>query len=404
MANNEFVTSCELIAKATDPIYIGTGGYTIGRVDNTIVRDPITKIPKIPGTSVAGTWRYFMALELQGWFHKKFDEIKQIISSTSSEKDVKSLLNRKVDDDLKSDKDLFENRKKSFILYAKQIKENIDNKEENNNTWYLHWGNLISSMNCAGQDDLSTEKAKQTQRVSTTKFGHCGHCIVCKSFGYAKSDKAEQGLLSFTDLNILFFPVYTRLGTRWITSKSVLNDVGLLNGEADNEKVKFDYVIVDDSDTSINVKEHINLGWIYLPISKGNLNIDLSKLKHSKNMIDHNQIVIVPDDLLSQIINSNLEVRTSVSIDPNTGAAKQGALFTSEAIPRATYFYGKVHIFQRLTSYLDANKICEALKESKKYYETLGIGGMTTRGFGRLRVEIMQEKGGKSDTGSKTAS
>ena len=48
----------KIYAMAQDPIYIGTGGFTIGRVDNTIVRDPITNIPKIPGTSVAGTWRY----------------------------------------------------------------------------------------------------------------------------------------------------------------------------------------------------------------------------------------------------------------------------------------------------------------------------------------------------------
>ena len=37
----------KVYALSTDPIYIGTGGYTIGRVDNTIVRDTITKIPKI---------------------------------------------------------------------------------------------------------------------------------------------------------------------------------------------------------------------------------------------------------------------------------------------------------------------------------------------------------------------
>ena len=41
----------KIFAVSQDPVYIGTGGYTIGRVDNTIVRDPITKIPKIPASS-----------------------------------------------------------------------------------------------------------------------------------------------------------------------------------------------------------------------------------------------------------------------------------------------------------------------------------------------------------------
>jgi CRISPR/Cas system CMR subunit Cmr4 (Cas7 group RAMP superfamily) len=35
----------------TDPVHIGTGGYRLGRVDNSIVREPGTRIPKIPGTS-----------------------------------------------------------------------------------------------------------------------------------------------------------------------------------------------------------------------------------------------------------------------------------------------------------------------------------------------------------------
>ena len=43
---------------ASDPVHIGTGGYTLGRVDNPIVRD-FDGIPKIPGTSIEGTARTF---------------------------------------------------------------------------------------------------------------------------------------------------------------------------------------------------------------------------------------------------------------------------------------------------------------------------------------------------------
>ena len=83
----------EIIARATDPIYIGTGGYTIGRVDNTIVRDPITKIPKIPGSSLAGTWRYYVALEgvsfiknkVEEKFEKLKDELKKVFKDKEDE-------------------------------------------------------------------------------------------------------------------------------------------------------------------------------------------------------------------------------------------------------------------------------------------------------------------------------
>ena len=38
----------------TDPVHVGSGGYRLGRVDNGIVRETGTRIPKIPGTSLHG--------------------------------------------------------------------------------------------------------------------------------------------------------------------------------------------------------------------------------------------------------------------------------------------------------------------------------------------------------------
>lgn len=44
-----------------DPVHIGAGGYRLGRVDNSIVREPGTRIPKIPGTSLHGAARSYAA-------------------------------------------------------------------------------------------------------------------------------------------------------------------------------------------------------------------------------------------------------------------------------------------------------------------------------------------------------
>ena len=79
------VKKLKVYALSNDPIYIGTGGYTIGRVDNTIVRDTITRIPKIPGSSLVGTWRYYMALELQGWLKKNFVDFKDALDKNNTE-------------------------------------------------------------------------------------------------------------------------------------------------------------------------------------------------------------------------------------------------------------------------------------------------------------------------------
>jgi CRISPR-associated protein Cmr4 len=47
---------------ALDPIHVGTGGARLGRVDLTIARDPVTCIPKIPGSSLAGVYRTYAAM------------------------------------------------------------------------------------------------------------------------------------------------------------------------------------------------------------------------------------------------------------------------------------------------------------------------------------------------------
>ncbi|WP_347242903.1 RAMP superfamily CRISPR-associated protein, partial [Thermogutta sp.] len=53
------------VGLALDPIHVGTGGARIGRVDLTIVRDPVTQVPKIPGSSLAGVYRTYVAMAEQ---------------------------------------------------------------------------------------------------------------------------------------------------------------------------------------------------------------------------------------------------------------------------------------------------------------------------------------------------
>ncbi len=344
------VTTKPIIAMATDPIYVGTGGFTIGRVDNTIVRDPITRIPKIPGSSMAGTWRYYVALELVSRIKEKQPDLNDI--KNESYKSFDGKINQFIQSD-----------KCDSFWKTKADKE-----------WQKYCGNLIAKITCAGQDEPNQEINNPQD-----KSGHCGHCIVCKAFGFSKKDLSNQGMLFFSDLNILFFPVYTRLGTKWITSKRILKENDLLKEEFEEKEVVF--VSKEEKDTS----NHINLGWLNLPYEKKNIKIDLSKLK---SKINQNDIIIVPDSLISQIINSNLEVRTSVSIDPIMGVAKDGALFTSEAIPRGTIFCGDVRAFAREggNSLPELGDIWSALNDSGQYYQSLGIGGMTTRGFGRMEI------------------
>jgi CRISPR-associated protein Cmr4 len=44
-----------------DPLHVGMGGYRLGRVDNAIVREPGTNLPKLPGSSISGAIRAYAA-------------------------------------------------------------------------------------------------------------------------------------------------------------------------------------------------------------------------------------------------------------------------------------------------------------------------------------------------------
>ena len=103
-------------------------------------------------------------------------------------------------------------------------------------------------------------------------------------------------------------------------------------------------------------------------------------------------MVLVSDKLFSQIINSNLEVRTSIAIDPKTGSVEEGALFTFEAIPRTAIFWFEAiayipnHFDMPDTWKKNKEDILKIFESTFPYFEALGIGGMSTRGFGRIRI------------------
>ncbi|WP_297447004.1 RAMP superfamily CRISPR-associated protein [Desulfurobacterium sp.] len=210
-------------------------------------------------------------------------------------------------------------------------------------------------------------------------------------------------MIFFSDLQILFFPVFTIKGTKWITTASKLKETGIAPEIEDKQSE--DKIKAETKD-----EKYLNLGWLYLEV-EGPHNIDKNKFKipkFGKFNLKPEDVIVVPESLFAHIVNSNLEVRTSVAIDPITGAAKERALFTSEAIPRGTILHGTIRIFNKKAfegkkndesnseTLPETKYLIEALKESRHFYETLGIGGMTTRGFGRLIINSNEFEGGES--------
>lgn len=293
------------VGLALDPIHVGVGGARLGRVDLSIVRDPVTKIPKIPGSSLSGVHRTYAAMA-----KGKYPD-------------------------------------------------------------------------CAGlgQPDIKGEG------------GHCGNrnCPICTVFGFAKGKDSVTGfagLAAFSDAHVLLFPVATRQGPLWVTSPEQLRIAGL--------QVPKDV----DSDAIYCEKKSsqpLNLGWLLLPVKASSEHSEVKSELEGLDVPEYvcNRFGMVPDKLFGHVVNSNLEVRTSVSINPETGAAEDGALFTYEALPRATLLFWEVtcknpkHFKiknEDIEVVDDRNKVHGIVKEAHPYLEHLGIGGMGTRGMGRLRV------------------
>lgn len=318
-------------ALTLDPVHIGTGGYRLGRVDNTITREPGTNLPKIPGSSIAGATRAYTAMAIQSQDPSQ-DRKKQKYQRPRLDKDGKQ----------------------------------IARKDEEGKP-------VFEYDSCAGKGGDGGDS-------------HCGEpdCEVCVPFGFSRrSGSSFQGLAQFYDARILFFPVHSMMGPVWVTSEGILKEHNITCNLTDKQKFKSLGITVPNN--------KLNFGWLMLEQENGSVSLNGNFTNIATEI--KNRLLLVSDNLFSRIVNDNLEVRTSVAIDPVTGAAEQGALYTYEAIPRATIMwfdvvYNKPDFFrvngQEIKQNVDSIKT--SVQKGLKYLETLGVGGMNTRGMGRVRI------------------
>ena len=279
------------LLQTLDPLHVGTGGNRLGRVDNSIVREPGTKLPKIPGTALHGAIRQYAA---------------------------------------------------------------------------VRYGDLSTAGGGKNQND--------NHPVNYT-FG---------SIKTAGGNGGQSGRVSISDARILLFPVYSLAGPVWVTCPGILAEFGVTeNAPAGQVRLP----------QALSTHSHLNLGWLMLPKADDDFKWP-EKINHVPAEIKR-RAVLVSDKLFSQIVNSNLEVRTSVSIDPETGAAADKALFTYEAIPRAVILWLDVveDDFSRgfpenheKAKELGHARPLDVVRAGLELAEMLGIGGMGTRGFGRVRI------------------
>ncbi|MGB5685357.1 MAG: hypothetical protein WBM35_06080, partial [Candidatus Electrothrix sp.] len=85
-------------------------------------------------------------------------------------------------------------------------------------------------------------------------------------------------------------------------------------------------------------------------------------------------------------------------VDQDTGTVADGALFSYEALPRASLLSTRIHAErsfpENLPGEIDGDSaspfaVCELAREG---FARMGIGGMQTRGLGSLLVEPLVNK------------
>ncbi len=284
------------LALCLDPVHVGTGGYRLGRVDMSIVRDPATGIPKIPGTSLAGAVRAYAELA------------------------------KKAEDDSLPD--------------------------------------------------------------------------INDVFGTAE-DQGKQGMLRFYDAEIVLFPVSSHLGTVWVSTAERLT-AWLDNASSGGETLFIPDGVQDENKVfalrGLDAAKPVHLGWLLLETEGVQGASTAIRLPTALAFVK--RLVLVSDKLFYHLVNDHLEVRTSVGIDDVTGAAQTGALFTYEAIPRGTVIGFEVAIDSRRGGTTTEGQASKLLGKSFATLKLLGVGGMGTRGFGRIEVlNSVQEARAAKDTG-----
>ncbi len=324
---------------ALEPVHVGAGSYRIGLVDNTIVREPHTNLPKIPGTSLSGVARAYAALACD------------VAHPPTDEKESKYL-------------------------------------------------------KCSGKGGPDGDT-------------HCGEadCPVCTTFGFSRGESKSsfQGLAAFSDAHLLFFPVHSMNGPVWITCPAALAEFVTIDHTKD-DSAQF-------ADGSLAANGGINLGWRWFDKkADGDFAAKLTALKSAddklKKLADDqsltailaNRVLLISDLMFEQVVNDNLEVRTSVAINPKTGAAEDKALFSYEALPRGTVLSyvvtamdpqhfrilaengasqqaveGTIQGRLELKIAMTIDDVLKHATEGLAYLSTLGLGGMGTRGFGRVK-------------------
>jgi len=228
---------------------------------------------------------------------------------------------------------------------------------------------------------------RDDQEKPANDRGNCGDCAICQTFGFVSPDKGKQtGRVRFFDGRLVAFPAPTMAGPVWVTTASLLREAGgAISQEASDDTLLVNFALPGNPEEA----KKLNLGWLYFDAVKDD-HLTLPEIAGLPPELGQ-RLALAPEWVFAEIVNNNLETRASTSVDFATGAAKPGTLFTYEAIPRTALFTFDVIIdSHRCATDEEAAKAREIVTRGFELFATLGMGGMSTRGFGRVKIVVTE--------------
>lgn len=213
-----------------------------------------------------------------------------------------------------------------------------------------------------------------------------------------KINFGKAGLLSFTDLRLLLFPMYSaKGGWAWISCLGVLKRfreeaavVGydVLQPKVDHFYQAFGNIIADDS--VVYAGKNLKLGdklLLHHHVFSIDARMDKDKLEAWQEAMPllsdltdlPERLVIVSDENFTELAQLYTEVSTRNKINDATGATGGGALFTEEYLPEGALMYALSFSMPNATHDEVANKLDTSPK-------VLQLAGNATLGKGRCAL------------------
>lgn len=226
-------------------------------------------------------------------------------------------------------------------------------------------------------------------------------CPSCSVFGFSNYHHrgSQSSLVRFSSMDLLAIPIRTENGVVWITSWFRLTRSGLI---ASTPTVTDNWAVAENLKNDV-VESLLEMVPSYDPELHPITGLDTEDWPGPSEAKDvYKNIAVLNENALFSLVNYFTSSMTSVSIDPQSGQARSGALFEIEHINRWSLLAFEVTfmnpVSRGINEFVNTKNphmptisatidkliwVVESGLEKIRYY---GIGGKRSRGYGRVNV------------------